>query len=179
MEWMILPLRRYAQFSGRSTRREFWMWVVFVILASIVLSILDKLLGLGGSAGAGSQTVTAPGFTGYRAGAGVHGGILTDIFTLAILVPNIAVSVRRLHDTDRSGWWILLPLVPYLVGAFLVGFAITGVHGAAAIGGALLVLGFVGAIVLLVWYCLRGTPGPNRFGADPLAPLGDLHETFR
>jgi uncharacterized membrane protein YhaH (DUF805 family) len=185
MEWMILPLKRYAQFTGRSTRREFWMWVVFIIICAVVLGILDSILGLGGRTSYGGGAIGAPGVTGYRYGAGVRGGILTDVFSLAILVPNIAVSVRRLHDTDRSGWWILMPIIPYAIGAIGLLSSMAGGAGAApgtgmmAIFGIAMVIGLIAAIVLLVWYCLRGTPGPNRFGADPLSPTGDLHETFR
>ena len=182
MEWMILPLKRYAQFSGRSTRREFWMWVVFIIICAIVLGFLDTILGLGGRTNYGGGSVAAPGVSGYRYGAGMRGGILTDIFSLAILVPNIAVSIRRLHDTDRSGWWILMPIIPYAIGIVGIVSSIAGATpgaGTAAIFGIAMVIGLIAAIVLLVWYCLRGTPGPNRFGPDPLAPASDLHETFR
>jgi uncharacterized membrane protein YhaH (DUF805 family) len=180
MEWMILPLRRYAQFSGRATRREFWMWVLFYILCVIVLSILDGLLGLGGHTSYGESHYGGPGMTGYGYGAGVRGGILTWIFVIAVLIPNIAVAVRRLHDTDRSGWWLLVWLVPYVIGLGVIGAGAAGAgSGLLMIGGLLAFVGFVGAIVLLVWYCMRGTRGPNRFGPDPLAPIDDLHETFR
>jgi uncharacterized membrane protein YhaH (DUF805 family) len=74
-------------------------------------------------------------------GIGGIGLILLGIFALAILIPSLAVQVRRLHDTDRSGWWILLGVVP--------------------------IINYIGAIVLLVFYCLEGTRGPNRFGEDP------------
>ena len=116
MEWMILPLKRYAQFNGRSRRKEFWMWVLFVILATIVLTILDSILGLGGRTVAGPSSSATPTMTSFGYGAAASGGILTMIFSLAILIPNLAVSVRRLHDTNRSGWWILLPLLPYGIG---------------------------------------------------------------
>ncbi len=172
MEWMILPLKRYAQFSGRSTRREFWMWVLFLVIVSIMLAILDSVLGLGGATEYGGSSLNTPTITGYGYGAGVHGGWLTNIFGLAVIIPNIAVSVRRLHDTDRSGWWILLPMAPYFAGAALM------FMGSLLIGGILAFGGFVCAIVLLVWYCTRGTTGPNRFGPDPLSPTGDLHDTF-
>jgi uncharacterized membrane protein YhaH (DUF805 family) len=174
MEWMILPLKRYAQFTGRSTRREFWMWVLFIIIVTIVLSILDGMLGLGGHNSYGSTNLSGPGATGYSYGAATRGGWLTNLFSLAVLVPNIAVSVRRLHDVNRSGWWILMPFAPYVVGFILM----LGLHSF-AVGGLLIGVGAIGAIVLLVWYCLRGTVGPNRFGPDPLADMSDLSETFR
>jgi uncharacterized membrane protein YhaH (DUF805 family) len=173
MEWMILPLKRYAQFTGRSTRREFWMWVLFVIIVTIVLSILDGMLGLGGHNSYASTDLSGPGTSGYSYGAATRGGWLANLFGLAVLVPNLAVSVRRLHDLDRSGWWIVMPVAPY-------GLAIAMMAGHSfVVGGIMVLLGLVSAIVLLVWYCLRGTAGPNRFGPDPLADMSDLSETFR
>jgi uncharacterized membrane protein YhaH (DUF805 family) len=73
---------------------------------------------------------------------GIRDGVspISSLVSLALFLPGLAVSVRRLHDTDRSGWWVLLFLIP-----------------------------LIGAIVLLIWYCSRGTPGGNRFGPDPLA----------
>ncbi len=136
MEWMILPLRRYARFWGRSQRKEYWMFVLFVVLGSIVCTTLDVQLGLGGHAY--SYTANLPG--DYSAWSDVHGGVLTDIFSLAMLIPSIAVAVRRLHDLDKSGWWLLIELIP-----------------------------LVGWIVILVWACTEGTRGPNRFGPDPRA----------
>lgn len=120
MDWMLLPLRRYAEFSGRSRPKEYWMFALFVFLVSIVLSVVEAVVGLGGSIGGST-------------------GPLTLLFSLAILVPGLAVGVRRLHDTDRSAWWLLIALVP-----------------------------IVGAIVLLVFMILSGTNGANKFGPDPL-----------
>lgn len=117
MDWMLLPLRRYAEFSGRSRRREYWMFTLFVVLVSIILTMIDMMLGLTTAAG----------------------GVLTLLFSLAVLVPSLAVGVRRLHDSERSGWWLLIGLVP-----------------------------FVGVIVLLVFMVLPGTRGANRFGPDPI-----------
>ncbi len=174
MEWMILPLKRYADFNGRSTRREFWMWVLFLIIVSIVLSILDGMLGLGGHNSFGSTNLNGQGVTGYSYGAATRGGILTGLFSLAVLVPNLAVSVRRLHDIDRSGWWILMPLAPYALAALLF----LGLQSF-IIGGVMALLVVVAVVVMLVWYCTRGTAGPNRFGPDPLTDMSDLSETFR
>jgi uncharacterized membrane protein YhaH (DUF805 family) len=176
MEWMILPLRRYAQFQGRSRRKEFWMWILFIVIVSFVLSIFDSVLGLGGQAG----TVTNTARGSFYYGAGVHGGILTDIFTLAVLVPNISVSVRRLHDTNRSGWWLLLPLVPWLLILIVTAAALFGSAGAGMLLAGIFGLAFlICAIVLLVWYCTAGTVGPNRFGEDPKGGLpADLAATF-
>jgi uncharacterized membrane protein YhaH (DUF805 family) len=102
---------KYATFSGRAARPEYWYWALFVFAVSIVLAIIDSLVF----------------------GTGI--GVLQSLFDLAVLLPGIAVAVRRLHDIDRSGWWLLLGLIPV-----------------------------VGEIILLVWFCLRGTQGANRFG---------------
>ncbi|HET8611741.1 MAG TPA: DUF805 domain-containing protein [Sphingomonas sp.] len=167
-----MPLRRYAQFTGRARRQEFWLWVLFVVIVSIILSMVDQALGLGGRVGMGQSVIDTPAVQSYSYGGGFRGGILTDLFALAVLIPNIAVSVRRLHDTDRSGWWIVVP-----IGFWLLTFA--GMFGRmfwlAGIAGLLML---VSSIVLIVFYCFDGTHGPNRFGPDPKAGLDDLHETF-
>lgn len=118
MEWATLPLKKYAEFEGRSRRKEYWSFFLLVLAGGVVLSLIEGILGLGGMIGP------------Y--------GPLTTLFLLALLVPSIAVGVRRLHDTDRSGWWILIGLVP-----------------------------IVGGLVLLVFYVLEGTRGPNQYGPDP------------
>ena len=123
MEWMLLPLRRYADFQGRSCRKEYWMFVLFQLLVMLVIGILTALV----SAIFGQQ------FAGWTF------AILAGLFFLGILIPGIAVQVRRFHDQDKSGWFVLLSLIPYL-----------------------------GGIIVFVFMCLRGTQGSNRFGADPL-----------
>ncbi len=179
MEWMILPLKRYAQFSGRSPRKEYWMFVLFNIIVSIVLSLVDSVLGLGGH----TSSYSASGAGGFAAGAGTTGGILSSIWSLAVLIPSIAVGVRRLHDIDRRGWWLLVPIVTFLLAIFPVALrvanplAISPGFGIAT--GILVLIGGIMSIVLLVWACMHGTRGPNRFGPDPYAPMDDLHETFR
>ena len=122
MEWMLMPLKRYADFSGRSRRKEYWMFVLGVFIAIIVLSIIEGMLGLSGMVG------------------GVYGP-LTTIVGLAVIIPGIAVQVRRFHDQDRSGWFVLLSLIP-----------------------------FIGGLAVLVFMFLEGTRGPNRFGPDPKDP---------
>lgn len=169
MNWMILPLKKYAVFRGRARRKEFWLWVLFIVIASVVLSTIDHVLGLGRTGPVAYGPSAAPAGARYTgAGAGFRGGLLTGLFSLAVLVPNIAVQVRRLHDVNRTGWWLLLPVIPYIVGAacMLAGM-FAGAVGLAAAGGAIMVVGLISALVLLVWFCLDGTRGPNRFGEDP------------
>jgi uncharacterized membrane protein YhaH (DUF805 family) len=156
MEWMLMPLRRYAEFSGRSRRKEFWMYTLGVVILYVVMVVL--LLVIGGSALL-SMGSNPAGLAGAVMSLGAFGVIFLVVW-LALLIPSIAVTIRRLHDTDRSGWWL---------GA-LFGLAIL-MNVAARLNGALytiLALAYLAlAIVLLVFYCLPGTTGPNRFGEDP------------
>lgn len=111
MNYYIDCWKKYITFSGRARRKEFWMFVLFNIIASCVASVIDKVLGT---------------------------MMISSLYSLAALLPGLAVCARRLHDTDRSGWWMLIALVPV-----------------------------VGVIVLLVFECLDSTPGENRFGPNP------------
>jgi len=104
-------LTQYAGFSGRARRSEYWWFALASFLASVVASIIDTAIGV---------------------------SILEWILTLALLVPSLAVAVRRLHDTGRSGWWLLIGLIP-----------------------------LVGAIVLLVFFCQDSRPGTNQYGPSP------------
>lgn len=182
MEWMILPFKRYFDFKGRSRRKEYWMYTLFVIIVSIVLSFVDSMLGLGGSA-TGDADLTS---TSAGAAGALSGGLLANIFSLATLIPSLAVGVRRLHDIDRSGWWILLPLGPIFIGAILMGAGMMqalsggggGMSGLAMFGGLMLLVGLATAILLLVWYCTPGTAGPNRFGEDPKGQGTNADEVF-
>ena len=180
MNWMLMPLRRYADFSGRSRRMEYWMWQVFKFIVGIVFLILFAVIF--GAAFARFGADADP--TEFVAASG---GVLLlwmvyMIFVLAIIVPDIAVTVRRLHDTNRSGWWILAPIGTYLIG--IVAAVITAGAGASMGGtsdqvgtGLLATGGIIGliamlitmifAIILLVFMFLDGTPGPNRYGPDP------------
>lgn len=180
MEWMLMPLKRYAEFSGRSRRKEYWMYILFIVIVSIVLSIVDGMLGLGGGASATSTSVDGASGVGGGLGAATHMGVLGGIFTLATFIPSLAVAIRRLHDTDRAGWWVLLGFGPYLLAlALMIVGMLTGQLGLLATGGLIMIVGFVGGIVLLVFMCLPGTSGPNKYGPDPLDPSGaDLGEVF-
>jgi uncharacterized membrane protein YhaH (DUF805 family) len=106
----------YVNFIGRAARSEFWYWALFAALASLAGELIDLAL------------FTSSTFTPVQ-----------TLVNLALFLPGLAVSVRRLHDLDRTGWWLLL------------------------------IFTVIGIIVLLVWDCMRGTVGPNRFGPDPLA----------
>jgi uncharacterized membrane protein YhaH (DUF805 family) len=88
MNWYLAVLKQYAVFNGRARRKEYWMFVLFNVIIAFVLGFM---LGL--------------------AGAGDGGQVIINIYSLAVLIPSIAVGVRRMHDTDHSGWWILLPIV--------------------------------------------------------------------
>lgn len=123
--------RKYVDFSGRASRSEYWWWVVFYLLVVVVAAVLDGLLFPGSAGVQGTRTPDSAGFRSY-------GGILAAISSLALLLPSLAVLVRRLHDTDRSGWWFLISLIP-----------------------------LIGGIVLLFFLASKGTLGPNRFGPPP------------
>jgi uncharacterized membrane protein YhaH (DUF805 family) len=110
--------RNYVNFSGRAIRSEFWYWTLFSVVVSVVLGLIDQRLNPGAQFGAFS--------------------FVNMIVLLALFLPSLAVSVRRLHDIDRTGWWILLDLTA------------------------------IGTLVLIYWACLRGTVGANRFGPDPM-----------
>ncbi len=99
MSWYIKVLKNYAVFNGRARRKEYWMFVLFNVIFAVVLTIIDLITGL------------------YSKSAGI--GLFTGIYSLAVLVPTLAVSVRRLHDTNHSGWWYLIGLVP-LAGAIIL-----------------------------------------------------------
>ncbi len=103
---------QYVNFEGRATRTQYWMYVLFYVILSVVVSIIGAFLG---------ETVSK---------------ILSALLSLGLLLPTLAIAARRLHDTDRSAWWLLL-LLP--------------------------VINFIGGIVLLVFFCLPSTEGANRF----------------
>lgn len=187
MEWMILPLKRYADFQGRSRRLEYWMFYLLQILIAVAFALLGVIVG-GASGGLGRSAFDPAAAAG---GTGII-SILNALVSLALLVPSLAVGVRRLHDTDRTGWWLLAPLAPLI---FLI-IAVVGAAGTllgrdpsaagAGLAGGLgitviiaAVAFFVAAITVFVFTVLEGTRGPNRFGADPKNPAGDLTSVFR
>jgi uncharacterized membrane protein YhaH (DUF805 family) len=127
---MFEAYRRYADFQGRASRSEYWLFFLLVMLVMVGSSVL--IYATGGPDGVFGMLVS----------------LVYLVFILGSLVPSLAVAFRRLHDTNRSAWWLLIGLLP-----------------------------FIGAIVLIVFYCLPGTPGENRFGPSPESAK-KLQETF-
>ena len=124
MKWFLEALTaKYATFDGRARRKEYWYFVLFYCLAMVALVIVDGITGT------------------LEEEAGV--GLLSGLFVLATLIPTLAVTVRRLHDTNRSGWWILINIIP-----------------------------IIGGIVLLVFTVQDSQPGGNRFGPNPKGVIG-------
>lgn len=118
MNWYMDALNKYAVFSGRARRKEYWYFVLLNFIVSIALSIIDLIIGT----------------FSHEAGIGLLGGI----FALIMLIPRLAVTARRLHDTGRSGWWCLIALIP-----------------------------LIGSITLLVFTVQDSEPGQNQYGVNP------------
>lgn len=118
MNWYLEVLKKYTVFDGRAELKEYWWFSLFSFIIIIVLSVIDIVTGT------------------FNVNVGL--GLLGGIYTLAVLIPSIAVSVRRLHDTDRSGWWLLINGIP-----------------------------LIGVIVFLVFTGQDGTPGDNQYGSNP------------
>ncbi|MFJ9814760.1 DUF805 domain-containing protein [Streptomyces sp. NPDC101151] len=111
MHWYVDVLKKYAVFSGRARRQEYWMFFLFNLIISIVLTVVDRAIG---------------------------SNVLSLIYSLAVLLPGLGVAVRRLHDTGRSGWWMLIALIP-----------------------------LVGVIILIVFLATEGKAEENQYGANP------------
>ena len=120
MNWYIEALKKYAVFSGRSRRKEYWYFALFNIIITILLTLIDSSIG------------TLDEKSGY--------GVLNTIYSLGVLLPGLGVSIRRLHDTGRSGWWLLIGLIP-----------------------------LIGAIVLIIFFVRDSQPGDNQYGPSPKA----------
>jgi uncharacterized membrane protein YhaH (DUF805 family) len=118
LDWFVTVMKKYAVFHGRAGRAEYWYFTLIWLVLSVVLTLLDAILG----------TLHQPDGP----------GLLSGIFAFGLMLPSAAVTVRRLHDTGRGAWWMLLLFVP-----------------------------FAGPPALLVLLALRGTPGANRFGPGP------------
>lgn len=134
-EYLNVLRRHYADFSGRARRREYWMFVLFNGIVTLLLLLLILPYVIQASAAQASGQSDLPG--GGAAVLALLGAVLITLYSLAVLVPSIAVCVRRLHDTGKSGWLYLLSLVP------------------------------IGNLVLLVFFCLDSEPGANKWGPNP------------
>lgn len=157
MEWMLLPYRRYAEFSGRSRRKEFWM---FQLLSVVITLIGYGLMLSGGAAGLLTGAAADPDFstemrTDISFGPLFWAGlILLCLWALASFIPSLAVTVRRLHDRNMSGWYLLGFIVAVVV------LSMIPVLGT--------ILAFALEVAYIVILALPGTPGPNKYGPDPL-----------
>lgn len=119
--------QNYVNFEGRSGRAAYWWWVLFTVIVSVVAGIIDRAIG--------SSVVTTPEAAGMTS-TGI--GVITSIASLLLFLPSLAVAVRRLHDTDRSGWWVLLNVIP-----------------------------FIGWIIVVIMLLQPGSLGLNRYGPPP------------
>jgi uncharacterized membrane protein YhaH (DUF805 family) len=120
MQWYAKVLRQYADFNGRARRTEYWMFTLVSVIVGLVLGLVDEVVFIG------------PGLSTT--------GWLHTIYSVAVIIPTLAVGARRLHDTGRSGWWLLIGVIP-----------------------------LVGAIVLIVFFALEGQRSSNAHGPDPKA----------
>jgi uncharacterized membrane protein YhaH (DUF805 family) len=120
MNWYLEVLKKYAVFSGRARRKEYWFFALFNIIFTIAIAIIDGMVGT-------SDPETGMGMIGL-------------IYALAVLLPSIAVTVRRLHDIGKSGWWMLIALIPLL-----------------------------GIIILLIFAVMDSKPEENQYGINPKA----------
>ena len=121
MNWYIMALKRFGDFGGRSRRKEFWMFTLFLYIFAIPMMIIDYFTGWK------FTTEISPSY-----------GVFYLVYALVFFAPNLAVSVRRLQDTDRSGWMFLLIFIP-----------------------------IIGQIWLIILFSIDGTPGRNQYGKDP------------
>ena len=118
MDWYLDVLKnKYATFSGRAHRKEYWMFLLINLVVTVVLALIDSLIGSASESGM---------------------GLLSSVYSIGVLIPSLALSVRRLHDIGRTGWWVLISIIPV-----------------------------IGAVVLLVFMLLDSEPGSNRYGANP------------
>lgn len=128
MKWYLKVLKQYADFNGRARRTEYWMYLLFNIIFLFAAAILDNILGL-------------------KFSPEIPYGFIYMIYALAVFIPGLAVTVRRLHDVDKSGWFVLIAFIP-----------------------------LVGAIWLLILYCMEGTPGTNQYGVNPKENFNEINE---
>lgn len=114
MDWYLKVIKNYVGFTGRARRKEYWMYCLFYIIIGIVIAVVERVIGLG--------------------------TMLSSLYSLALLLPSIAVSIRRMHDTGRSGWWICINFIPIL-----------------------------GWLIFLFFAVQDSQPGENQYGPNPKA----------
>ncbi len=129
MSWYLRALKKYAVFTGRASRKEFWYFLIFNIVISVMIAVIDGIINA-----AINDTLTSTNVT-FSVETGT--GVLSKFYSWAVLIPSLAVSVRRLHDIGRTGWWLLIAPVP-----------------------------LIGIIVLVVFMMKNSIPGDNRFGKE-------------
>jgi uncharacterized membrane protein YhaH (DUF805 family) len=153
-----LGFKNYFKFSGRATRAEYWWWFLFTVLIGYGLDVIDNFTGSMGYAGP---------------------SLLGVLFKLSTIVPSFALGVRRLHDINRTGWWLLVwgffPMAAIGIGILLVSFLVldnllmlTVIGFATLIGFG--ILGIIGVIITIVWAIKKGDYGLNKYGLDPRQP---------
>lgn len=117
MEWYIEAFKKYAIFEGRSSRKAFWFFILFNLIAGFLIGIIDGILGINL----------------------IKDGFFAPLYSLAVFIPTIAVTVRRLHDVGKSGWWVLIGIIP-----------------------------FIGTIILIIFCVQQSQSGTNQYGEPPL-----------
>lgn len=129
MKWYLKVLNQYADFSGRARRKEYWMFFLFNIIFATCAAILDNVLGL------------------TFKQQGVPYGFIYLVYGLFVFIPGLAVLVRRLHDSGKSGWWVLISIIP-----------------------------IIGTIWILVLLLTDSTPGSNEYGPNPKGTYNEINE---
>ena len=114
MDWYLKVITNYVGFTGRARRKEYWMYCLFYIIIGIAIGVVERVISMD--------------------------GVLSGLYSLALLLPSIAVSIRRMHDTGRSGWWLLLNFIPIL-----------------------------GWLIFLFFTVQDSQPGENEYGPNPKA----------
>ena len=141
-----LGFQHYFDFKGRSTRSEYWWWLLFVVLAGIALTIVDMGIGT----------------FNYESGD----GLLSGLFKLATLIPGLALGARRLHDINKSAWWLLMWLSFLLIIPMIV-LLVMGMWLSFLLIIPMIIPMIIPVIVLLVWAARQGDNETNRYGPDP------------